>query len=196
MKTTHTGENKEYRPSPVSKENIKVPDHLQALVKRIAQHEQMGMVSMAADLVTSGQTEVPRVDTFLTEEETALWQRTATLFVQEILAAGGVISFHPDFEKISDPDSIEIPAELKDLREAIAFRRHEEWCEWQMSRGYRHGPIFDGDNLKDPGLTWWSKTPESHRQECYEYADFYIRKILSMGATIQAPDLDSILEEN
>ena len=78
-------------------------------------------------------------------------------------------------------DSISIPEDLIDLREAIAENTHEVWSRARMSEGWSYGPERDDKLKMHPDLVPYARLTEGEKEYDRILADNTIKLVRKLG---------------
>ena len=80
-----------------------------------------------------------------------------------------------------DLSDVELPAELDELREAIAENTHEVWSANRINEGWTYGPKRDDKLKKHPDLVPYSELPEGEKQYDRDTAMNTIKLVMKLG---------------
>ncbi len=81
-------------------------------------------------------------------------------------------------------DSIELPATLEDLLEALAENTHEVWSAGRIREGWTYGPQRDDARRTHPGLVPYDQLSFSEQEYDRNTAKETLRFILAHGYRI------------
>lgn len=86
--------------------------------------------------------------------------------------------------KPMDLSSIEIPEELKPLKEKLAENVHDEWAQERIKNGWTYGPERNDSEKKHPCLVPYGELPESEKAYDRNTAESTIKAIIAAGFQI------------
>lgn len=78
-------------------------------------------------------------------------------------------------------DDVVIPAELEELREAIAENIHEVWAAGRIKEGWTYGPERDDKLKKHPDLIPYAELTDGEKQYDRETAMNTIKLVIKLG---------------
>ena len=78
-------------------------------------------------------------------------------------------------------DNVVIPAELEELREAIAENIHEVWAAGRIKEGWTYGPERDDKLKKHPDLIPYAELTDGEKQYDRETAMNTIKLVIKLG---------------
>ncbi len=83
-----------------------------------------------------------------------------------------------------DVESIELNAELTELKEAIAENAHDIWAARRIAEGWSYGPQRDDEKLQTPCLVHYSELPEEEKEYDRVMAMQTLKLMLKLGYDI------------
>lgn len=83
-----------------------------------------------------------------------------------------------------DLSQIELPEELKELREALAENAHDVWAVERMAQGWTYGPKRDDDKKETPCMVPYSQLPESEKKFDRDMAESSLKLVKAVGYDI------------
>ncbi len=83
-----------------------------------------------------------------------------------------------------DTSSVELPAELNHLVDAMAENVHEVWAKNRISQGWSYGPNRDDTQKLHPCLVPYSNLPEEEKIYDRDTAIETLKLILKLGFNI------------
>jgi hypothetical protein len=86
-----------------------------------------------------------------------------------------------------DTKSVELPAKLVALVEALAANNHEVWSQGRVDQGWRHGPHRDDELREHPGLVPYEDLPESEKVYDRNTVEQTLKAIVLLGYRITPP---------
>ncbi|MEE1323415.1 MAG: RyR domain-containing protein [Bacteroidales bacterium] len=84
-----------------------------------------------------------------------------------------------------DLTGVELPEELKELREAIAENAHEVWAVNRKAEGWSYGSKRDDEKKQNPCMIPYSQLPESEKAYDREMAVNTIKLLIKLGYEIK-----------
>lgn len=118
-------------------------------------------------------------DTYTFEEFQNAWNDSKNYMV----ACGlrGKKQYVPQPIDLSD---VELPAELNDLREAIAENAHDVWAVERQAQGWVYGEERNDDKKTHPCMVYYSELPESEKRFDREMAMNTLKLLRKLGYDI------------
>lgn len=83
-----------------------------------------------------------------------------------------------------DLSKVELPAELNELREALAENAHDVWAVERMAQGWSFGPKRDDDKKETPCMVPYSQLPESEKKFDRDMAESSLKLVKAVGYDI------------
>lgn len=83
-----------------------------------------------------------------------------------------------------DTSSVELPAQLDNLVEAMAENVHEVWAKNRISQGWSYGPTRDDTQKLHPCLVPYGNLPEEEKAYDRDTAIETLKLILKLGFEI------------
>ncbi|MBE6201090.1 MAG: Ryanodine receptor Ryr [Rikenellaceae bacterium] len=90
-------------------------------------------------------------------------------------------SYNPRPIDLSD---VELPAELVELREAIAENAHDVWAAERQAQGWTYGPTRDDAKRQTPCMVPYSQLPDSEKKFDRDMAVGTIKLLKKLGYDI------------
>lgn len=87
--------------------------------------------------------------------------------------------------KPTDLTGVELPAELEELKEAMAEHAHEVWAANRKADGWNYGPQRNDEKKENPCLVPYSQLPEREKDYDREMAVNTIKLLLKLGYEIK-----------
>lgn len=84
-----------------------------------------------------------------------------------------------------DTGSVQLPAELQELREKLAEHVHDVWAAGRIREGWRYGPQRDDERKTHPCLVAFEDLPESEKEYDRATAIETLKAILASGWAIR-----------
>lgn len=89
-----------------------------------------------------------------------------------------------------DLSDVELPAELIELREAMAENTHEVWAAKRRAEGWRYGPHRDDELKQTPDMVPYSQLTEGEKSYDRETAMNAIKLLIKLGYKISKPETE------
>lgn len=80
-----------------------------------------------------------------------------------------------------DLAEVELPEELKELREAIAENAHEVWAANRKADGWSYGAKRDDNKKEHPCMVAYEHLPESEKEYDRQMAEQTIKLVIKLG---------------
>jgi hypothetical protein len=90
-----------------------------------------------------------------------------------------------------DNKQVVLAPSLEALIEMLARNNHELWARRRMDEGWTYGPSRDDVEKGTPVMVPYEELPEGEKQYDRANARETLRTIISLGWSIQPPNLDS-----
>lgn len=119
------------------------------------------------------------VDSYALEQFADAWQDSSNYMV--VASRVGSRDYTPCPIDLSD---VELPAELCELREAIAENAHEVWAQNRWREGWRYGPRRDDELRQSPDMVPYSQLTEGEKSYDREMAMNTIKLLTKLGYDI------------
>ena len=83
-----------------------------------------------------------------------------------------------------DLSNIELPEDLKELREALAENAHDVWAVERMAQGWTYGLKRDDEKKETPCMVPYSQLPESEKKFDRDMAESSLKLVKAVGYEI------------
>jgi len=84
-----------------------------------------------------------------------------------------------------DTSDVELPEELNELLEMLAFNTHEVWSSQRMKDGWTYGEHRDDDKMQHPGLVEYNQLTEVEKDYDRNTSLEALKVIIAAGFKIE-----------